>query len=807
MDAKTTLPTLSKLSLLIVFLSFFHGFGQNQKELGNLITSYKEYTEIPRETAYAHLNKTQLLNGEILGFAAYIFDKSDKKLSPTATNIYCTISDERNNIIKSQMVLGDHGVGRGSFEIDSLFTPGNYTFRVYTNWMRNFEEQNYFVQAIKIMDSKADNSTTLFNPKLDAQFLPDGGHLIVDIKNSVGIIVKDSLGFGVPEVSGKVIDSKNNSLIDFRTNKFGIGKFSFIPKAEESYKVILDFDQRKQRFPIGKAEPTGIALTMNDLENRVALSFRTNKKTLEKIKNQHFTLAIHNGNILKTIEVSFGNSQEVLKVINYDDLNPGINIFTLFDENNKPILERLFFKYEGIQFLTAENPEVDKSKDSVDIRIRLKNINPKELNNFSISVLPTGTKSYNPNNNIISQTYLQLYIRSFIEDASYYFTDITRKKKIELDNVLLTQGWSSYNWNGIFNNPPKANYEYENGISFRASANIKKVPKYMMFATINNEMKTFEMEDDVRDFGAIGLYPMDSEELRFSAIKKNNHIEKPNLYLQFFPSKIPDLNRVGTFAPLKERFEYNAYSGQKILQSSWEQSVQLDEVVIEGHKVLSREDKLTRNAFGKVDVIDDDTRKSYVYLSNFIRSRGFKVFEYMGTVMILNPRFNSFGQGSMGSINTTVQSIKMKGVKVYWNDIPLANNDMLYMYTMDDIDYIYFDKSGTSDAGSGAPGVIKIYTDPLIAQSKMKRNVSQDIAVPLSFSVPKKFYVPEYSAYDGPFYRDYGVIDWFPKLQIQKDGSLHFRMPSPKTKSISIYIEGTANDGSFLSGKKDISID
>ena len=617
MESKTALSSLFQLALFFILINTFQGYGQNKTELDTLVSSYKEYTEMPREIGYAHLNKTKLVNGEILGFTAYILDKTSKKLSPTATNIYCTISDEKNNIIKSQMVLGNNGVASGSFQIDSLFTPGNYTFKVYTNWMRNFDEQNYFVQALKIIDSKTDNPITLFNPKLDAQFLPEGGHFIDDIKNSVGVIVKDSLGFGVSEVSGKVVDSKNNTLIDFQTNKYGIGKFTFIPKTEESYKVILNFDQINQTFPIGKAESNGIALTMNDLENRVALSFRTNKNTFEKIKKQNFTLAIHNGNILKTINVSFGNSQEVLKVINYEDLNAGINIFTLFDENNKPILERLFFKYEGIKFLTAENPEIDKSKDSVNIKIPIKNINPKEFNNFSISVLPEGTKSYNPNNNIVSATYLQPYIRSYIEDTSYYFTDITRKKKMELDNVLLTQGWSSYDWHGIFNNPPKVNYEYENGISFRANANKKTVPEYMMYATINNEMKTFEMEDDVRDFGAVGLYPMDTEEIRFSAIKKNNHIERPNLYLQFFPSKIPDLNKVGVFAPLNEKIERDTYSGQKILQSSWEKSVQLEEVVIETHKVLSREDKLTRNAFGTVDVIDDLTRKSYIFFSNY----------------------------------------------------------------------------------------------------------------------------------------------------------------------------------------------
>lgn len=791
---------LRLLLFLCCLIFVFPSFGQNKKELDKLVSSFIEYSELSREIGYVHLNKTTLLKGEILGFTAYVLDKTNKKLSSTATNIYCTLSNAQNKVIKSKMLLGDNGVANGSFQIDSLFTPGDYKLRVYTNWMKNFDEQNYFVQAFKIMDSDDNLKTPIvIHSKLDVQFLPEGGHFIEDIKNSIGVIVKDSLGFGVSEVSGKVVDSKNNTPIDFQTNKYGIGKFTFIPKGEENYKVMLHFENNDQTFPIAKAEPRGIALTMNEVENRVALSFRTNNNTLKEIKRQHFTLAIHNGNILKTINVSFGNLQEVIKIVNYEDLYPGINIFTLFDENNQPILERLFFKYEGINFLNADNPRLIKSRDSLNIKIPIKNIDLKVNNNFSISILPTGTKSYNPNNNIVSATYLQPYIRSYVEDASYYFTDITRKKKFELDNVLLTQGWSSYDWNTIFNNPPKANYEYENGISFKANANDKAASEYMMYASVNNEMQLFHLDDGDKDFGATGLYPMETEKIRFSAVKKNKNIERPNLYLQFFPSRIPDLNKIGNYAPLKKKIFHDNNSGQNILQSSWDKTEKLDEVVVKAQKTLTRQDRLTRNAFGSVDVLDDLTRKSYSKFSTYIRTKGFLVYERMGSLIILNPRMTTtLGQDD---------DVKRNPVRVYLDDMPLMDLDILYNYPMDDIDYVFYVKSGADLAGTGPEGVIKIYTDQSISRSKMKRNISQNISAPLTFSSPKKFYVPEYSYSTGPFYRDYGVIDWFPKLSIDKSGNLEFTIITPEISSFSLFIEGATIDGRFISEKQDITIE
>src|SRR5690554_3724014 len=198
MYSKPTLSSLFSLVLIFILISSFSGFGQSKKS--DLVSSYKAYTELPREIGYAHLNKTTYLKGEIMGYTAYIFDKASHKLSSTATNVYCTISDEKNEIIKSEMILANNGVASGSFQIDSLFTTGTYTFRAYTNWMRNFEEQNYYVQSVKIIDSETGNITEAkpTSLKLEAQFLPEGGHFVADVKNSVGVIVKDSFGFGVP---------------------------------------------------------------------------------------------------------------------------------------------------------------------------------------------------------------------------------------------------------------------------------------------------------------------------------------------------------------------------------------------------------------------------------------------------------------------------------------------------------------------------------------------------------------------------------------------------------------------------------
>jgi cbb3-type cytochrome oxidase subunit 3 len=89
----------------LFFIGFFiSGFSQEKKDKA-LLEAYVNFFEAPREQIYVHLNKTTFLEGEPLGFSAYVLD-AYKKPSLTATNLYCTITDTTNAIIKKKISDG-----------------------------------------------------------------------------------------------------------------------------------------------------------------------------------------------------------------------------------------------------------------------------------------------------------------------------------------------------------------------------------------------------------------------------------------------------------------------------------------------------------------------------------------------------------------------------------------------------------------------------------------------------------------------------------------------------------------------------
>ena len=230
--------------LFVLFsLSFFFGNSQNTDD-NYLFDSYKNYAQLPRETAYLHLNKSIYIKGECIGFSAYVLDKNTKKTSSLTTNLYCTITDKNNVVIKSQMIKVSDGYAIGTFDVNEDFLSGDYTIMAYTNWMKNFDEQNIFVESIRVIDPDTDNiikSNTIENV-IDAQFLPEGGHLVADIQSTLGVIVKNAEGFGVSEVQGEILDSENSVITTFKTNTLGIGRTLITPKKGQTYKSLTFFN-------------------------------------------------------------------------------------------------------------------------------------------------------------------------------------------------------------------------------------------------------------------------------------------------------------------------------------------------------------------------------------------------------------------------------------------------------------------------------------------------------------------------------------------------------------------------------------
>jgi hypothetical protein len=521
-----------------------------------------------------------------------------------------------------------------------------------------------------------------------------------------------------------------------------------------------------------------------------------------------------------------------MKVIANQDLFTGLNIFTIFDTNNNPVLERLYFNYNGLNIKISELEKVNATTDSITVSLPFSNNESEKINSFSVSVLPKDTNSFS-HQNIISQLFLQPYIKGYIEQARYYFTEITPKKQFELDNLLITQGWSSYDWDAIFNTPPEYDYDYENGISFTINSNGKTNKQYMIYPTLNQSTTFINLTKENASYTAAGLFPVEDESIRIREISTGN-VKKPNLYVQFDPIKIPNVDsniRPLDIYPFLGKPPYFDKSSLDIIK----EIEKLDEVIINKKKDYTSIEKLQNRSLGRVEAIDEALIKRYRTLIRYLRDKGFTVADTPTKFEIYTNSVNSTRHRS--AINTletdaiTLEAYDPNGQALHLRDnpevdehasfdqesstIPIVYLDgiilqqdltLLRNLTMDQIEYVEVNKSGAGGGmRSGGAGLIRIKTRPSANINAGAKEVYDSFEIPLKFSVAKKFYIPEYKSYDTDFFKEFGVIDWIPNLNLNKDGNLEFKISNKKLNEFKIVVEGVFSNG-FISEVKTIKL-
>jgi hypothetical protein len=412
-------------------------------------------------------------------------------------------------------------------------------------------------------------------------------------------------------------------------------------------------------------------------------------------------------------------------------------------------------------------------------------INPNDLQKISISVLPNTTDSYHFTSNILTKLHLEPYVKGFIQNASYYFSNNSDKTKYDLDNLLITQGWSSYDWADIFKKQTLPN-KFEQGINLVANINGETKEGFLAYPLKNNKTQIFKPNENDKAFIQTNLFPEDDEMYRVSLLKKKNITEKPNLYIQFYPANIPQLSLESYPTPLRNKTI--DIDDTEFSYVNFNNSVMLAEVVITAKEKLNRKTKIRNKTMGSVDFFSDETTKGGRTLAVYLSSRGFNATDFTGSLVITNPNPNSF--------NNNVPLVIL-------DDVQLGDFGFLNNFPMNTVDYIEINRSGIGYGLRGGGGVIKIVTDPIKRMKQISsKNDTSNYEFPLTFNSTKKYYTPIYKDYFSEIFEKYGVIAWLPNLKVDENGVVAFKILNTYTPNINLYIEGVVNGETFISETK-----
>ncbi|MFY0653232.1 MAG: TonB-dependent receptor plug domain-containing protein [Cyclobacteriaceae bacterium] len=518
----TTLKNKYKPLAILIVVLFTTGFNLPDNGLFKKTIDALEdfHAKRVQEKVYLHFDKPYYSIGDDMWFKAYLVNGQVHNNQVLSSTVYAELIDPEGNILETKTLKVMPGRGAGHFYIPDSLSAGDYMVRAYTNQMRNFDEAYFFHKELKCYGTLQEGietkrsiavqtitSNSYGQQKLRVDFFPEGGYLVDNLLNQVGIKVSDKYGNSV-DIEGSIENENHDKIGPLKKTKFGIGSFKVIPKENRNYYASFTHNGKSHRIKLPESKAQGHILhVINNNKDNLYLHIQTNIKGglhgAYVIGHTRGVVSFSKGNLPDAPSLKFSVKKNLLQ--------EGIIQLTLFAANGEPLCERLaYIESEKSLYDIALNTDQENYglRKKVTTQIQLNGINQKPLSGqFSMAVTNSDLIDQTTNTDNIG-TYLLLTsdLRGKIENPKYYFDKNNEERVASLDNLLLTQGWRRFVWKQVLNDSlPQMTYYAENGFNFSGTLTntLSNKPhpgrvSVMTKSAVNFGLKEFDTNDEGR---------------------------------------------------------------------------------------------------------------------------------------------------------------------------------------------------------------------------------------------------------------------------------------------------------------------
>jgi hypothetical protein len=778
--------------IIICSLFFFQSNSQNSNSQKAIENSLENYFQYDREMIHVQFNKNKYVNNEDIAFKGYITSKNNTLLAENTTNIQLIVYNEQRQIIQKQLLFASKGTFAGGIHLDDKFKAGKYYFHFFTNWMHNFIEDDSFLQTIEIIDKKETYNFDSDEPNwktAEITLFPEGGSIINDMDNTVGVKIMDCNQRGIQINEGVIVDSKSNEISRFHTNHSGNGVFYINPDLNETYTLKIKSDKVTISKPLPSTQETGIVISYNNNlnEKNLVVNIRTNEKGAESYANKKYNLLIHQNKNAVLKEITFNDKQtEHLLYFEKKYLSNGVNSIRLIDENLNEITERLLYHYGTMKPTTTLEARAI-TNDSIIL------YGKTEVNqaNLSISVLPADNICADQKRSIMGTFYLNACLETPEINNFFYYDPENKTRKEEMELLMLNQNRSKYLWDNIKSNPPKMNYTFDKGVTISGKIEKALKPnskfKVSLFSLKDNvfeettidEQNNFKFENFyARDSTVFILQMMDEKNVSVTTkmtTRVSSYIAPLYLSIPFDKSLCPAPKNLNT------NFTFSA---PKLEDST----TQLKEIII------------TNNS--KKQTLTNTTSMS-------MNARGFKIQEgQQGNVLDFIGR-NGYRTGidneeNEAYIRNSYSSNSDSSPSVFVDDIQQTDFNFLFNLELSDVDEIYIDKSGLSDNSSRGVGTIKVFLKKGGSSNKYFKTKHTSMIVTNGFTTNIAFKNSNFETQKEFYY--FGTLHWTPTITLKDSSNFEVKFPKGNQKEIKVQIEGFTPEGQLISEIKKTTV-
>jgi len=771
------------------------------------------------EKAYLQTDRDFYFLGDTIWFKVYLLDGQSFSLVSDIQNLYVELIDSQGNIRQKQVLLCEYGQVSGSLMIPDTSVTGPFVIRTYTDYQKNFGEEMFFHKTIRISEVKnsfeieAEESVSKKeNPQIDVSFFPEGGFLLTGTQNLVAFKAVDQTGIGVP-IEGKVLNSKGEAVVFFRTDYKGMGRLFFDPELGDSYEVRIDeYPDFKYHFEDIRSEAMKLVLLEQNQEE-VTLKIISN---FRKRSREHFyVVCFSRDSLLFTKEITHRGTMK-LKVETKAMLG-GINRFILLNEELEPVSERLFFlnnlEVNELEINTSHIEFATRSQVQLEI-LDDRGALDSAYSSLSISVVNENSLIAGGGyQHMASYLFLDSELEGHIESPAYYFVDdehITSRDKLNL--LMLSNGWSNYLKTLYEVKPDDFEYQKTAGITIEGNAErlVGKKPIAGGAITVglfkDSANIILESQTDSSGWFSIdSLFFFDTVTI-FAQVLNERGKQRSEVYVDkaikkelAISSNILNASQNISDIPLQQ-YRHKYYSNVDYREYHPDDgSILLEEVEIKGTKVEKDDGhfRIYLEADHVLEVTPLDYRHTDVL--QFLQSSGVPGLKvYRGKVKL---------RGITSMLGGSFPLFVLDGIPI--SDDPLSIIQSIPMTNIDKVEVL---KGGSAViyGSRGNNGVIAIYTKkgeaPVTQDYELIGAITKKVA---GFSSTREFYSPKYTPenIDTPKPDHRTTLYWYPEINTENGKATVSFYTADDLGYFRIIVEGVTSNGKICLGSAGFMVD
>ena len=398
---------------------------------------------------------------EVRAYTRYMLNFGDDAVFSRVFPVYKNVPEGNYH----QKTILDRDLSRRK-KIRSYHDLGDYSLWSYIFPPNNKMREMYHYEPLPKWEPKKRRSTVNVNTAFDDQiyekeapikmeFFPEGGVIVDSVEQQVAFQISDKEGRGL-NIPGEIVNSNGKKVASITPLLDGMGVFNMYFYQAEKYKALIRFQGKTYRFDLPRIYESGCALGLRNFYAKDSIHIVAKYRKDELFNDSIVAVALSRGGSIYQFYLVRAEGEHKISLAKRS-MPEGVNVITVFDKEGRALAERSCFithpeREECSLKINHDNKGLAYNPyDKVHMELHAEDAAGKALPaSISLAVRDAGTEeiSYN-SDNFYTWLLLSSELKGYIKDVAYYFEKQDRVHQMHLDLLMLTRGWSRYQWENM----------------------------------------------------------------------------------------------------------------------------------------------------------------------------------------------------------------------------------------------------------------------------------------------------------------------------------------------------------------------